>query len=108
MVKSRALIVTGKTEQQWIDELTALEFSEELGLEALKNRPCYLCKRAGGDKSICFVEGVEGEDDELEMSNIELNHYEIESEDGAILSYLLCAECALLMGVMDKMKGNSE
>jgi len=102
MVESRKLFVTGLTEQQWGDEMMSSEFSEELGLEILKNRPCYLCKRTDGEKSLCLVAG---EEDKIEISNIELNHYKIESGNGIALSYLLCTECALLLNVMEKMEG---
>jgi len=52
MLRPRTLLVTGKTEQQWIDEMKVLEFAEEQGLRKPRVRTCYLCKRAEGEKSL--------------------------------------------------------
>ena len=105
MVRPRTLLVTGKTEQQWIDEMKAIEFAEEHGLKTRKVRTCYLCKRAEGEKSLSLVKDKE---DEVVLDPIELSPCEIRFGGGVTFSYLLCIECALLLNVMEEMEGNSE
>ena len=105
MVRPRTLLVTGKTEQQWIDEMKVLEFAEEQGLRTPRVRTCYLCKRAEGEKSLNLDEENE---DEVVLSKIELSPCEIRFGGGITFSYLLCIECALLLDVMEKMEGDSE
>ncbi len=89
MVRPRTLLVTGKTEQQWIDEMRVLELAEEVGIKKPRVRTCYLCKRAEGEKSLNLDEEKE---DEVVLSNIELSPYEIKFGGGVTLSYLLCIE----------------
>ncbi|MFC1965653.1 hypothetical protein ACFLWI_01710 [Chloroflexota bacterium] len=55
MVRPRTLLVTGKTEQQWIDEMRVLELAEEQGIRKPKVITCYLCKRAEGDNSLSLI-----------------------------------------------------
>ncbi len=105
MVRPRTLLVTGKTEQQWIDEMKAIEFAEEHGLKTRKIRTCYLCKRAEGEKSLSLIKDKE---DEVVLDPIELSPCEIRFGGGVTFSYLLCIECALLLDVMDKMEGDLE
>ncbi len=105
MLRPRTILVTGKTEQQWIDEMKVLEFAEEQGLKTPRVRTCYLCKRAEGEKSLNLDAEKE---DEVVLSNIELSPCEIKLGGGVTLSYLLCIECALLLDVMDKMEGDLE
>ncbi len=105
MVRPRTLLVTGKTEQQWIDEMKALEFAEEQGLRTPRVRTCYLCKRAEGENSLCLDEENL---DEVVLDPIELSPCEINFGGGVTLSYLLCIECALLLDVMEKMEGDLE
>ena len=105
MVKPRTLLVTGKTEQEWIDEMRVLEFAEEHGTKKPKIRTCYLCKRAEGEKSLCLVEDKE---DEVVLDPIELSPCEIKFGGGVTFSYLLCIECALLLDVMENMEEDSE
>ena len=105
MVRPRTLLVTGKTEQQWIDEMKAIEFAQEHGLKTRKVRTCYLCKRAEGEKSLSLIEDNE---DEVVLDPIELSPCEIRFGGGVTFSYLLCIECALLLDVMEKMEGDSE
>jgi len=105
MVRTRTLLVTGKTEQQWIDEMKVLEFAEEQGLRTPSVRTCYLCKRAEGEKSLNLDEEKE---DEVVLSEIELSPCEIRFGGGATFSYLFCIECALLLDVMEKMEGDLE
>ena len=105
MVRPRTLLVTGKTEREWIDEMRVLELAQEQGIKKPKIRTCYLCKRAEGEKSLSLIEDKE---DEVVLSNIELSPCEIKFGGGVTLSYLLCIECALLLDVMEKMEGNSE
>ena len=105
MVRPRTLLVTGKTERQWLDEMKVIEFAEEQGLRTPKVRTCYLCKRAEGENSLSLIEDKE---DEVVLSKIELDPCEIKFGGGVTLSYLLCLECALLLDVMDKMEEDSE
>ena len=105
MARPRTLLVTGKTEQQWIDEMKVLEFAEEQGLKTPRVRTCYLCKRAEGEKSLNLVED---EEDEVVLDEIELSPCRIRFGGGVTLSYLLCIECALLLDVMEKMEEDSE
>ena len=91
MVRPRTLLVTGKTEQQWIDEMKAIEFAEEHGLKTRKIRTCYLCKRADGENSLNLDEENL---DKVVLSKIELDPCEIKFGGGVTLSYLLCIECA--------------
>jgi len=100
MLKPRKIIVTGKTEQQWIDEMKVLELSQEFGTKKPSTRKCYLCKRAEGENSLGLVEDNE---DEVILDPIELSPCEIIFGGGVTFSYLLCIECALLLHVMDKM-----
>jgi len=74
MVGPRTLLVTGKTEQQWIDEMKAIEFAEEHGLKTRKIRTCYLCKRADGENSLNLDEENL---DEVVLSKIELDPCEV-------------------------------
>ena len=105
MVRPRTLLVTGKTEQQWIDEMKVLEFAEEQGLKAPRVRTCYLCKRAEGENSLSLVKD---EEDKVVLDPIELSPFEIRFGGGVTFSYLLCIECALLLDVIDKMEEDSE
>ena len=52
MVRPRTLLCTGKTEQQWIDEMRVLEFAEEHSTKKPRVRTRYLCKRAAGENSL--------------------------------------------------------
>ena len=101
MVRPRTLLVTGKTEREWIDEMRVLELAQEQGIKKPKIRTCYLCKRAEGEKSLSLIEDKK---DEGVLSEIELSPCEIRFGGGVTLSYLLCIECALLLDVMDKME----
>ena len=101
MVRPRTLLVTGKTEREWIDEMRVLELAQEQGIKKPKIRTCYLCKRAEGEKSLSLIEDKK---DEVVLSEIELSPCEIRFGGGVTLSYLLCIECALLLDVMDKME----
>ena len=105
MLRPRTLLVTGKTEQQWIDEMKVLEFAEEQGIKKPRIRTCYLCKRAEGENSLCLIKDKE---DEVVLDPIELSPCEIRFGGGVTFSYLLCIECALLLDVMEKMEGDSE
>ena len=105
MLRPGTIIVTGKTEQQCIDEMRALEFAEEQGLEKTRVRTCYLCKRAEGENSLNLVKDKHVE---VVLSRIELSPCEMRFGGGVTFSYLLCIECALLLDVMDKMEGDSE
>ncbi len=105
MLRPRTLLVTGKTEQQWIDEMRVLEFAEGQGLKKPRVRTCYLCKRAEGENSLSLDED---KDDEVVLSKIELSPCEIRFGGGVTFSYLLCIECALLLNVMDKMESDIE
>ncbi len=105
MASPRTLLVTGKTEQQWIDEMRVLELTQELGTKKPSVRTCYLCKRAEGENSLSLDEDNE---DEVVLSRIELSPCEIRFGGGVTFSYLLCIECALLLDVIDKMEEDSE
>ncbi len=105
MVRPRTLLVTGKTEQQWIDEMKLMELADEQGFKKPKVRTCYLCKRAEGEKSLNLDKEKE---DEVVLSKIELSPCEIRFGGGLTFSYLLCMECALLLDVMENMEGDSE
>ncbi len=105
MVSPRTLLVTGKTEREWIDEMRVLELAEEQGIRTPRVRTCYLCKRAEGENSLSLIEDKE---DEVVLSEIELSPCEIKFGGGVTLSYLLCIECALLLDVMEKMEGDLE
>ena len=105
MVRPRTLLVTGKTEREWIDEMRVLELAEEQGIRKPRVRTCYLCKRAEGEKSLCLVKDQE---DEVVLDPIELSPCEIRFGGGVTFSYLLCIECALLLDVMEKMEGDLE
>ena len=100
MVKPRTLLVTGKTEEQWIDEMKVLQLAEEQGIKKPRVRTCYLCKRAEGEKSLSLVEDKE---DEVVLDPIELSPCKIRFGGGVTFSYLLCIECALLLDVMEDM-----
>ncbi len=105
MLKPRTLLVTGKTERQWIDEMRVLELAEEQGIKKPRVRTCYLCRRAEGEKSLSLVKDKE---DEVVLDPIELSPCEIRFGGGVTFSYLLCIECALLLDVMEKMEGDLE
>jgi hypothetical protein len=105
MVRPKTLLVTGKTEQQWIDEMKMLEFAEGQGLRTPRVRTCYLCKRAEGEKSLCLVKDKE---DEVVLDPIELSPCEIKFGGGVTFSYLFCIECAVLLDVMEEMEEDSE
>jgi len=105
MVKPRTLLVTGKTERQWIDEMRVLELAQEQGIKRPRVRTCYLCKRAEGENSLSLVKDKE---DEVVLDPIELSPCEIRFGGGVTFSYLLCLECALLLDVMEKMEGDLE
>ena len=105
MLRPRTLLVTGKTEQQWIDEMKAIEFAQEQGLRTRKVRTCYLCKRAEGEKSLSLIEDKE---DEVVLDSIELSPCEIRFGGGVTFSYLLCIECAVLLDVMENMEDDLE
>ena len=105
MVRPRTLLVTGKTERQWFDEMRVLELAQEQGIRKPRVRTCYLCKREEGEKSLSLIEDNE---DEVVLDPIELSPCEIRFGGGVTLSYLLCIECALLLDVMEKMEGDSE
>ena len=79
MVRPRTILVTGKTERQWIDEMRVLELAEEQGIKKPKIRTCYLCKRAEGENSLCIDEDKE---DEVLLDPIELSPCEIEFGGG--------------------------
>jgi len=95
--KMRTLIVTGKTERQWIDEMRVLELAQEQGIKSPKIRTCYLCKREEGENSLCLFADRE---DEVSLAPIELSPYEVEVEGEAIFEYLLCSECLVLLSSM--------
>ena len=101
----RYQVVTGKTEQQWIDEMKVLEFAKEQGLKSPRVRTCYLCKRAEGENSLCLIED---EEDGVVLDPIELSPCEVSFGGGVTLIYLLCIECALLLDVVDTMEEDSE
>ncbi len=105
MVRPRTLLVTGKTEQQWIDEMRLMDLAYEQGFKKPKVRTCYLCKRAEGENILCLDEENL---DEVVLDPIELSPCEIRFGGGVTFSYLLCIESALLLDVMEKMEGNSE
>ncbi|MFC1916868.1 hypothetical protein ACFLX1_01890 [Chloroflexota bacterium] len=105
MVRPRTLLVTGKTERQWIDEMRVLELAEEQGLKKPRVRTCYLCKRAEGEKSLNLDEDNL---DEVVLSEIKLGPCEIRFGGGVTLSYLLCIECALLLDIMEKEEEDLE
>ena len=105
MVRPRTLLVTGKTERQWIDEMRLLELAEEQGIGKPKVRTCYLCKRAEGENSLNLDEENE---DEVVLSEIELSPCKIRFGGGVTFSYLLCIECALLLDVMEEMEEDFE
>jgi hypothetical protein len=71
----RTLIVTGKTERQWIDEMRVLELTQEQGIKSPKIRTCYLCKREEGENSLCLYADRE---DEVSLTPIELSPYVVE------------------------------
>ena len=104
MVRPRTLLVTGKTEQQWIDEMKLMELADEQGFKKPKVRTCYLCKRAEGEKSLNLDEDY----DEVVLSEIELSPCKVRFGGSVTLSYLLCIECALLLDVMENMEEDSE
>jgi hypothetical protein len=97
-IKMRTLIVTGKTERQWIDELRVLELAHEQGIKSPKIRTCYLCKREEGENSLCLYADRE---DEVSLKPIELIPYVVEVEEEATFEYLLCSECLILLSSMD-------
>ena len=105
MLRPRTLLCTGKTEQQWIDEMRVLEFAEEHGTKKPRIRTCYLCKRAEGENSLSLDEDNA---DEVVLDKIELSPCEITFGGGVTFSYLLCLECALLLDVMEKMEEDEE
>ena len=94
----RTLIVTGKTERQWIDEMRVLELAQEQGIKSPKIRTCYLCKREEGENSLCLYADRE---DEVNLTPIELSPYVVEVEEEATFEYLLCPECLVLLSSMD-------
>ena len=96
--KMRTLILTGKTERQWIDEMRVLELAQEQSIKSLKIRTCYLCKREEGENSLCLYADRE---DEVSLEPIELSSYAVEVEGEAIFQYLLCSECLVFMSSMD-------
>jgi hypothetical protein len=91
------LLVTGKTEQQWIDEIRVLQLVEEQGIRAPRVRTCYLCKRGEGENSLCLFQDKK---DEVNLTPIQLGSYSTEMEGEVTLHYLLCHECAVLLNVM--------
>ena len=97
--KMRTLIVTGKTERQWIDEMRVLELAQEQGIKSPKIRACYLCKREEGENSLCLDADRE---DQVSLTPIELSSYEVEVEREAIFQYLLCSECLVLLSSVDE------
>ena len=99
------LLVTGKTERQWIDEMRVLSFAEQQRIKKPRIRTCYLCKREEGENSLCLIEDNE---DEIVLDPIELSPCEIRFGGGVTFSYLLCIECALLLNVMENMEEDSE
>ena len=103
-MKSKILMVTGKTEQQWIDEMKIVQLAQEQGLKKPSVRTCYLCKRADGDTSLCLNPDNQ---EEVVLNPIELFSYQVPMGEGVTLSYLLCIECAHLLGVIDKMEEQS-
>ena len=98
MVKPKTLMITGKTEQEWIDEMKVLELADEQGIKKPKIRMCYLCKRAEGENSLALNAEKE---DEVILSKIELRPYEISLGGNITFSYLLCMECSLLLNAME-------
>jgi hypothetical protein len=92
--KMRTLLVTGKTERQWIDEMRVLELAREQGIKSPKIRTCYLCKREEGENSLCLFADRE---DAVSLKPIELIPYVVEVEEEAIFEYLLCSECFVLL-----------
>ncbi len=105
MVRPRTLLVTGKTEQQLIDEMRVLQLADEQGIKKPRIRTRYLCKRAEGENSLCLDEDKE---DEVILDPIELSPLEIELVGGVTFSYLLCIECAVLLNAMEEMEGDSD
>ena len=97
-IKMRTLIVTGKTERQWIDEMRVLELAREQAIKSPKIRTCYLCKREEGENSLCLYADRE---DEVSLTPIELSPYELEMGGETTLQYLLCSECLILLSSMD-------
>lgn len=94
------LIVTGKTEHQMIDELRVMDVAEELRIKQPRVKCCYLCKREEGENSVTFYPGDE---ESINLVHIKLHHYEVEVGDQATFYYLLCGECAALLGVIEKL-----
>ena len=94
----RTLIVTGKTERQWIEEMRVLGLAQEQGIKSPKIRTCYLCKREEGENSLCLYADRE---DEVSLTPIELSPYVVEVEEEATFEYLLCSECLILLSSMD-------
>jgi hypothetical protein len=88
------LIVTGKTEHQWIDEMRVLELAQEQGIKAPRIRTCYLCKREEGENSLYLFQDME---DKVNLTPIQLESYSTEIEGGTVYHYLLCHECAVLL-----------
>ncbi len=84
--KMRTLLVTGKTERQWVDEMRVLELVQEQGIKSPKIRTCYLCKREEGENSLCLYADRE---DEVNLTPIELSPYELEMGGETTLQYLL-------------------
>ena len=102
MEKQETLVVTGRTEQQAIDEMRVLEFSEKQGLKAPSNSICYLCKRAEGEKSVYL--SLENEDSII-TNEIILKPWTATLSGEVTYIYKLCHECALLlcsMGMTDE------
>ncbi len=95
--KKSVVIITGKTERQWIDEMRVLELAQSQGIKSPKIRTCYLCKREEGEMSLCLYEDRE---DAVSLKLIELVPQEIEIIPGNIWSYLLCPECSILLDAM--------
>lgn len=96
--KMRTMVVTGKTERQWNDEMRVLELAQEQGVRSPKTRACYLCKREEGENSLCLDADRE---DEVSLAPIKLSSYELEMGGENTLQYLLCSECLILLSSID-------
>lgn len=95
--KKMTLILTGKTERQWADEMRLLELAEEHKIGTPSIRTCYLCKREEGERSLHLVEEDE---DKFNLMPIQLKRYAFRITPGISVSYLLCFECAVLVDAM--------
>ena len=82
MVRPRTLLVTGKTEREWIDEMRVLELADEQGIKRPKIRTCYVCKREDGEQSLSLVEDNM---DDVVLSEIELSPCKVRFGGGVTL-----------------------